>query len=45
MDAAALVDLNELSGAREDGLFDVVVLFDHLSLLRRRHEEPSEVLF
>ena len=28
-------------------LFDVVVLFDHLSLLRRRleEEEPSEVLF
>ena len=45
MDDAALVDLNELSGAREDDLFDVVVLFDHISLLRRRLEEPSKVLF
>ena len=33
MDDAALADLHELSGAREDDLFNVVVLFDHLSLL------------
>ena len=43
MDDAALADLHELNGVgvREDDLFDVVVLFDHLSLLRQRLEEPS----